>query len=167
MLLTRISTRGPGQMPPLATSLLDTQAIALVSAWVTNDLPGWQSFADWQIANFGSTNAPNSGATQDADLDGAKNYLEYLTGTDPNSTNSFWNISAQRAGNSLQIVYPQIANRAFEVQSAFSPFSSAAWQALDVAGNEPFFAVSNRTTVVNDSDSARTNKFYRVRVFEP
>ncbi|TAK95074.1 MAG: hypothetical protein EPO07_15805, partial [Verrucomicrobia bacterium] len=167
MLLTRISTRGLGQMPPLATSVLDTQAITLVSAWVTNDLPSWQSFANWQIAQFGSTNAPNSGATQDADLDGAKNYLEYLTGTNPNSTNSFWSIAVQRAGNAVQIVYPQSANRAFEVQSASSPFSSAAWQALDVSGNEPFFAISNRITVVSDSDSAQTNKFYRVRVFEP
>lgn len=42
MLLTRISTRGVMQMPPLATSLLDSQAIQLVSAWITNDLAtGW------------------------------------------------------------------------------------------------------------------------------
>jgi glucose/arabinose dehydrogenase len=36
MLLTRISTRGAGQMPPLASSVLDTQSIALVSNWITN-----------------------------------------------------------------------------------------------------------------------------------
>lgn len=36
MLLTRISKRVAGQMPPLASSVLDTQAIALVSAWITN-----------------------------------------------------------------------------------------------------------------------------------
>jgi mono/diheme cytochrome c family protein len=42
MLLTRISTRGLTQMPPLASSVLDTGAIALVSAWITNDLAnGW------------------------------------------------------------------------------------------------------------------------------
>ncbi|HWN97325.1 MAG TPA: PQQ-dependent sugar dehydrogenase [Methylomirabilota bacterium] len=42
MLLSRISRRGPGQMPPLATSEIDTQAVQLVSAWITNDLAaGW------------------------------------------------------------------------------------------------------------------------------
>ena len=42
MLLTRVSTRGISQMPPLASSVLDTQAIALLSRWITNDLAnGW------------------------------------------------------------------------------------------------------------------------------
>jgi len=40
MLLSRISVRGATQMPPLASSVLDTQAIALVSRWITNDLAG-------------------------------------------------------------------------------------------------------------------------------
>jgi len=39
-LLTHIARRGPGQMPPLATSVLDQQAIALLSTWITNDLAG-------------------------------------------------------------------------------------------------------------------------------
>ncbi len=45
MLLSRISRRGPGQMPPLATSVIDTQAVQLVSAWITTDLAGgWTNF---------------------------------------------------------------------------------------------------------------------------
>ena len=36
MLLTRISIRGAGQMPPLASSVLDEQAIELLSTWITN-----------------------------------------------------------------------------------------------------------------------------------
>jgi glucose/arabinose dehydrogenase/mono/diheme cytochrome c family protein len=40
MMLTRISMRGPGQMPPLATSVLDIDDIALLSAWITNDMAG-------------------------------------------------------------------------------------------------------------------------------
>jgi glucose/arabinose dehydrogenase/mono/diheme cytochrome c family protein len=36
MMLTRISTRGPGQMPPLATSVLDEQDITLLSTFITN-----------------------------------------------------------------------------------------------------------------------------------
>ncbi len=40
MLLSRISVRGASQMPPLASSILDTQAMALLSRWITNDLAG-------------------------------------------------------------------------------------------------------------------------------
>ena len=45
VLLTRLSTRGASQMPPLASSVLDTQAIALITRWITNDLAGgWTNF---------------------------------------------------------------------------------------------------------------------------
>ncbi len=61
MLLTRISTRGPLQMPPLATSLLDTEGIALLSAWITNDLAaGWSN----EISPLSiGVSATNGGAT--------------------------------------------------------------------------------------------------------
>ncbi|HSH17368.1 MAG TPA: MBG domain-containing protein, partial [Verrucomicrobiae bacterium] len=36
MLLTRISQRGPGQMPPLASTELDEEGIALVTAWINS-----------------------------------------------------------------------------------------------------------------------------------
>jgi len=36
MILRRISTRGEGSMPPLASSELDEQGIALLSAWITD-----------------------------------------------------------------------------------------------------------------------------------
>jgi glucose/arabinose dehydrogenase/mono/diheme cytochrome c family protein len=50
VMLTRISTPGPLRMPPLASTLLDTNAIQLLSAWITNDLPSWQPFPDSQLA---------------------------------------------------------------------------------------------------------------------
>jgi len=40
MVLTRISSLGAHRMPPLASSVLDTQDIALLSFWVTNLLTG-------------------------------------------------------------------------------------------------------------------------------
>src|SRR5678816_298906 len=40
MIHSRISVRGASQMPPLASSVLDTQAVALLSRWITNDLAG-------------------------------------------------------------------------------------------------------------------------------
>ncbi len=167
MMLTRLSTLGTGRMPPSSSSLVDTQAIALFGAWITNDLPSYQTFADWQVAHFGSTNAPNAGAAADPDADGSRNYLEYLTGTDPILAGSNWRIGVQLAGSVAQIGFLQISNRAFEVQGTTTLFVSNSWSALDIAGNEPFFPISNRDWTVAEPISSTTNKFYRVRVFEP
>jgi hypothetical protein len=139
----------------------------LLSAWITNDLPAYQTFANWQIANFGSSNAANGGPEEDYDGDRACNYLEYLTATAPTNAQSFWTIQAQLLGGSVQIVLPQIANRGFEVQSADGSVNALSWSPLDAAGNEPFFVSSNRMNVVTDPISGATNRFYRVRVFEP
>jgi len=165
MLHARIAARGQGQMPPLATSLLDTQAMALVSAWITNDLAGDQTFTEWQVARFGSTNAPNAGPDQDADLDGAVNYQEWLTGTDPNSNSNHWAIAASANGQSIAISVPQLANRGFELQRTLS-LSPTTWRPLDVPANRPFFSATNRLMVIEDETNAPT-RFYRVRVFEP
>lgn len=168
MMLTRISTPGALRMPPLASNLLDTNAINLLSAWITNDLPSYQTFADWQLAVFGSTNDPNASATADPDLDGANNYLEYLTGTDALNPANYWAISGiQMSNNAAQVSFPQIANRGFELQATPSLFDSNSWSPLDIPGNEPFFSVSNRITTIVDPQLDPSNKFYRIRVFTP
>jgi glucose/arabinose dehydrogenase/mono/diheme cytochrome c family protein len=61
MLLSRIATRGPGQMPPLGSSVLDTQAVRLVSAWITNGLAGGFSTNIPPVAL--AATATNGGAT--------------------------------------------------------------------------------------------------------
>jgi hypothetical protein len=130
-------------------------------------MPSYQTFADWQIANFGSNNAPNTAANADPDGDFAQNYLEYLTGTDPLQSTSNWKIAVQRAANISQVSFTQIANRGFEVQGTTNLFNSNSWSVLDVAGNEPFFWITNRSAVISDPSSNSASKYYRVRVFEP
>jgi uncharacterized repeat protein (TIGR03806 family) len=166
MLLTRISTLGTGRMPPLDSHVLDQQAIDLIGAWITNDLPNYQSFADWQANHFGSTNDPNALALADPDNDGANNLLEYLTGTDPRTNAGVWKISVQLTSERVQVLFPQIANRGFEVQATTDLFGADPWQALDVPGNQPFFSVTNRIWAIEDAISGAQSKFYRVRVFE-
>jgi len=165
MLLTRISTSGPLRMPPLASSLVDTQSVNLVRYWITNDLAGYRSFPQWQIANFGSTNAPLSGANEDFDGDGALNRQEQLVGTSPTNKLDFWAISASREGGSLAIRFDQVANRGFEVQVAIA-LQPADWRPLEVPENRPWFAATNTSALVPDIIEGNS-KYYRVRVFEP
>lgn len=167
MLLTRISTRGAGQMPPLETSLVDTQAVALISRWITEELPGLQTFADWQISQFGSTNAPTGQPSMDPDGDGATNYEEYLTGTDPNDGADAWGIGIQRAGDTVETFYPQLINRGIEIQRTTNLFNPAAWQYLNVPQNRPFVSATSGTGVVPDVITNGPPKYYRGRVFEP
>ena len=167
MLLTRIATRGPGQMPPLSTSVIDESAVQLLSRWITNDLPAYRTFSQWQLANFGSTNAPNALATADADLDGAKNYQEYLAGTNPNNPGEAWGLAIQRSGPAVDIIYPRVPNRSAEVQWTTNLFNPLAWQFLDTPANRPFYSATNGPTLVPDAIGNTPTKFYRARLSEP
>ena len=167
MMLTRISLPGSGRMPPLDSSVLDTNAINLLSGWITVNLPGYQSLTDWQTAHFGDAQAPGAAPEADPDGDGANNLLEYLTGTDPMSDAEAWKISVRLAGATVEISYPQIANRGFQVEWSADLTQPGSWRPLDVPGNRPFFPATNSTSIVTDVITSTPFRLYRVRVFEP
>jgi hypothetical protein len=165
VLLTRISTNGNLRMPPLASTLIDTQSVNLVASWITNALASFQTFAQWQLANFGSTNAPLTGATEDFDGDNSINQQEYLLGTNPTNANDYWSISATTSNSFAQIQFDQIRNRGFEVQVTTN-LQPTIWNPLDVPMNRPLFSATNFPASIPDLIDINS-KFYRVRVFEP
>jgi mono/diheme cytochrome c family protein len=167
MILTRLTTPGIGRMPPLGSSVLDTQAIALVSRWITNALPSSVSFTNWQLLHFGSTNSPDALASADPDGDRARNYLEWLTSTGPTNALDFCQATMLRTGAVASITYPRQANRGFEVEWTTNLFATNLWRALAVPQNRPFFAATNGTGVVDDVITNGPARFYRVRVYEP
>jgi hypothetical protein len=167
ILLTRLSSPGVGHLTPLGNSMVDTQAVQLVSQWVSQNLLGYLSFADWQLKYFGSTNAPQAAPTADPDGDGAPNYLEYLVGTNPLLATDAWRISYQATNGNFSVRYPAVANRGFEVQFTSRFDGAASWQPLDVPGNQPFISANPYQALVQDGPLANSARFYRVRVFEP
>ena len=166
-LFQRVANLGPGHMPPLATTRLDTPAINLLAAWITNGLAGYQSFADWQLTYFASTNAAEAQPLADPDADRAVNYLEYLTGTVPTNRGAAWRIGIAGTSNRAQVILPHVANRGFEVQANSDLLNSNAWWALNLPANAPFFSSSNRTAIVEETNAPGSLRFYRARVFEP
>lgn len=169
MLLARLSTLEAGRrMPPVGSSVLDTQAIALITRWITNDLASYRSFAQWQIEQFGSTNAPAAQVPADPDGDSADNWTEYLTGTMPQNPNSLWRIGIDRSAGNVSIRYPTIPNRivTIEERSQFDPINN--WRFLDQIENRPNAPVESflHEFIVPSAGSLRQRN-YRGRVTEP
>jgi glucose/arabinose dehydrogenase len=167
MLYQRAGGFTGSRMPPLATSVLDTNNLNLLATWIGSaSLAGYQTFSQWQLANFGSTLDPAAQPGADPDGDGLANELEHLLGTDPKAT-SDWKVDIQMNGANPQITFPHVANRAFEVQCRTNLEIASPWLPLQVAGNTPQFPAVTFTNVVEDTTGSGTNKTYRVRVFAP
>ncbi len=169
MIYQRLGGFTGSRMPPLATALLDTNNMNLVADWIGSaSLANFQTFAQWQLANFGSTNSANAQSTADPDGDGLSNQTEFLLSTNPNSATNHWKVDVRMSGTNAQIIYPQIANRAFEVQLRTNLDATATpWLPLNVPGNTPFYSLTDFTNTVTDITGSATNKIYRVRVSAP
>ena len=148
-------------MPPLGTSVVDAQAVALIEGWIRDDLKTYKTFDQW-IATF-TVDAKERRA--DPDGDGASNYLEYLLGSDPANPADGFAISIRQEENKGVIEFPQRANRGFEVNTSDSLMGG--WIPLDLPQNAPFFSATNRVGAVDFPLGSGQNSFYRVRVFEP
>ncbi len=166
MLFDRIATLNPMSfhMPPLATTVVNDEAVNLLSEWITNGLANYQSYADWQLAFFNSTNLPAAAPDADPDGDGAVNQLEYLVGSSPLLPGDAWKISIQLEPSSVQILFPRLANRGFEVQWTTNLSDAKSWVALDHPDNRPFFSSTNGQTMIEDVTVPSSARFYRVRI---
>ena len=167
MIHTRIASMGADRMPPVGSSVRDEEGIALVVAWV-NDLAGYQTFADWQIVHFGSTNNPNAQPGEDPDGDGADNITEYLTGTDPNDPDDVWTMDLVMQDDVPTIEFPRVANRGFEIQASTNLLDASGWRPLNVPGNQPIFGPTTQPVAIEDPTATNLlQRYYRIRIYEP
>jgi len=165
VVLQRIRANGFSRMPPLATSVIDDAATNLLHQWISTELTNRQSFAQWQVAIFGSTNSANSLALADPDGDGANNYYEYLTQTSPtNAVPAPWVISIDEAAGTVGVSFDRIANLGFLVET--SP-DFATWSLWNVPDNTLWFSASNFLDTITGPLSGETSRFFRVKLVEP
>lgn len=166
MVHRRLLIEGLGRMPPLASSVLDLRSAALLGGWITNQLPTWQSYAEWRLARFGSGDSAPGGEGTDADGDGAVNALEYLTGTDPRDPTDVWAPRIERVAGGVRLQYEHLANRGFRVEWTDDLGRADAWRPVEHPENR-FWIAAEATTRTLDQPLADTSRYYRVRVFEP
>lgn len=156
---------GFGRMPPLATHQLDQSAISLLTAWISGELTNRQTFAQWQVAHFGSTNNPSAAANFDADGDGANNYLEYLTRTDPQLFSDVWKLSVAANGSQVQLSYPRVPNLGAVIDTSYN---FAQWTPWNVPSNQPFFAATSGTNLLTGVISTNPPyQYFRARFILP
>jgi glucose/arabinose dehydrogenase/mono/diheme cytochrome c family protein len=165
MLLARMTREGAGRMPPGAHEL-DLEAIQLMEAWIEQDLPHYETFEQWQVRHFGSTESPEAQPEADPDDDGAKNALEFLTGTNPLDPADPWSIGIQREENRAFISFPRVAGRGFELQSTTDLFDPDSWAPVDIPGNRPFYSGADFMDSITVEDAEAPAEYFRVRVYE-
>lgn len=168
MLHTRIATLDPDwRMPPLASTVLDTQNIALVAAWIQTEATNFLYYHEWASNFFGSATNALAQRGVDADGDGNDNLLEFLSRTSPTNPLAFWpGPAAALTGASPVISFTRPA-RVGAVLEASPSLSDPEWQPVDGPVNVPVFTTDEAG--VNHLPPAGTNLtlYHRVRLYEP
>jgi len=123
MLLTRINHRGPGQMPPLSSTLIDEESVNLISDWITSTLmrPPGESIT-LAVDGFGSIRGLTNGQLLESGrsltvtaMPDAGQLFSYWTGTILSSTNPLR--FQMQSGITLTANF--VTNRFLELQGAY------------------------------------------------
>lgn len=162
----RLSGLGPLHMPPLGTSVVNTQVVELMAAWITNDLPARLPYAQWATNQFGAANVPWFGAPeQDPDGDGVDNAREWLLGTAPTARLDSWRPVLVRDSEGVRLRFPRKPNLNFVVETADAP-NSRAWKPLDVPGNRAYFPAREEMADI-PLPATEDTRLFRVRIESP
>ncbi|HEX7652947.1 MAG TPA: PQQ-dependent sugar dehydrogenase, partial [Verrucomicrobiae bacterium] len=164
VLLRLENTNGFSRMPPLATHALDPNGIALVQNWIANELPNHISYAQW-LAQYPTLSGANTNSTSDPDGDGANNYLEYLTGTNPTNAADYWRPGIAANQSQVQVGYHQVPNVGVVIETSSDLLH---WSTWNVPGNDPIYGLLSGTNVLVGTVSTNPPlQFFRAKVLEP
>ena len=156
----------PTRMPPIGSNEIDQGAVNLLTAWITQDLPDRESFAEWQIAEFGSPVPAKAGPDEDPDGDGLTNRMEYLVGGRPEIPNSPSLLKIEPTGNTLRFDFSLPANRSMVIETS-ETLLQGSWQAWEVEGNSPVFPAAGGPRTLEFPMPGGPKQFFRGRVAAP
>ena len=162
IVLNRVAVaNGFTRMPQLGSNELDQEAIALLTAWITQSLPSRQTYADWRLARFGSAVSANGMPEADPDGDRATNREEFLAGTDPLNGLSFPTATLAVGASSVTLGLNLPANRWFQVETSTNLLN---WSLWDVPGNQALPAPGVPVNLTAPAPTAQ--QYFRVRLGE-
>ncbi len=114
---------------------------------------------DWEQYHFG--HVTNCAPHADRDGDGMSNLQEFLAGTDPLSQASSLRIRAQMNKQSLQLMWPAVSGRTYQVQ--FAETLSVPWRDLPSA----FYSATPSSSLATLWFNCPSSGFYRLRLMVP
>ena len=137
------------RMPPLASTVVDGEAVDLLTNWINGSLRGRESFVGWSQRTFGRLVE----TTGDEDSDGLSNLLEFYAGTaGDNAADRF---ETGISGGRFEFFQP--ANRRAVVE-----WSSDLNSWVPMAGEGPRFPAVGRERIVEMPEA--DEGFFRVRL---
>jgi uncharacterized repeat protein (TIGR03806 family) len=154
-------TNGFTRMPPLASNVIDTANVQLLTTWINGELDDRVTYDAWRISNFEPDNDPSGAPESDADGDGATNQEEFLAGADPNSGGSFFRPLVSQAGGQFTLSFNVPVNRSYRIETSSD---LGQWTPWDIPGNQGLPAAGGLieiTTPIVDS-----LRFFRVELEE-
>lgn len=144
MLVRRLQSEEGDRMPPISSGVVDAEGVALLQRWVTS-AEGRADFTAWLRDRFGPADAEASDRLRDADADGAPDYLEFLTDTDPTRSEDRWRIVPERGptAGSLRLRFHQPANVAVDLEVT-QRLDGGPWTPWVGAADENFIPAAGR-----------------------
>ena len=165
ILLQRVKGNGFSRMPPLATHQLDPAAIQLLEAWINQELPLHLTYDQWRAQNFAAGTGPETEPGADPDGDGARNYVEFLTRTDPQDVQDAWKLDISASSDVVNLTYQRVPNLGVVIETGTNLFN---WTPWDFPGNEPFFGSSaSAARLQAPLNAVPSSQYFRARVLEP
>jgi mono/diheme cytochrome c family protein len=125
-------SNGFTRMPPLGSFELDPVNIQMLGEWITQHLPGRQTYAAWRQDRFGSTNSPAGEPGGDPDEDHRNNLEEFLAYTDPQQPDRAGFAALGGTGDQVTVSYA-LPGREVRVEASTNLLD---WRTWTVPGND-------------------------------
>jgi len=146
------------RMPPLGSTEIDAENLALLADWIANDLPARQDYAQWRLARFGSAVSPEGEPGFDADGDEFTNEEEFIAGTEPLDSASSPQPDISLSGSDLTFTFDAPENGSFQFESTIDFLT---WTPLDIEGNAGLPSAGGQQQFTVPANQLR--EFFRVR----
>jgi uncharacterized repeat protein (TIGR03806 family) len=163
IVLNRVAVaNGFTRMPPIASNELDQRSVSLLTEWINSTaLINRQTYADWRLAQFGSSSSPQGDPSFDADGDGHSNREEFLAQTDPHNGALFFQPRLAPGGPGLTLGFTIPPNRSWQIEA--SP-DLATWSLWNVPGNQGLPSAGGPVSIT--VPLLDTKQFFRLRLWE-
>jgi uncharacterized repeat protein (TIGR03806 family) len=164
IIVNRAAARnGYSRMPPLASSVVDTDGVQLLIDWIRSELPARQSYAQWRIARFNSSTSAEGDPVNDADADGRTNMAEFLAGSDPRGADAATTPQVSTAAGLARVTFPAMSGRSVVIQT--SP-NLRDWSTWSASGNDGISAPPGSLLELEAATGGAPAAFFRAVIRE-